>query len=261
MKINKIKLFVNNNIKSKNAEKLVMDTLIKEGFKITEENDFDLGIAIGGDGSFLRMIRESNFKEDSLFVGINTGTLGFAQDINLDNLNELKLGKYNSEDIGYASIEIETKTKTTAISSLNEIVIRDEGLNTFHCNVYINDDLLENYVGDGLLISTSFGSTAYNLSFGGSIVYNTFDTLQITPIAPLNNKSYGTLTNSLIIPVDKMINLKTKTNQRGVLLTVDGNNLFYNDVISIRIKVNKKVKIIRKSNYNFIEKINDKFLR
>ena len=265
MKINKIKLFVNNNIKSKNAEKLVMDTLIKEGFKITEENDFDLGIAIGGDGSFLRMIRESNFKEDSLFVGINTGTLGFAQDINLDNLNEfineLKLGKYNSEDIGYASIEIETKTKTTAISSLNEIVIRDEGLNTFHCNVYINDDLLENYVGDGLLISTSFGSTAYNLSFGGSIVYNTFDTLQITPIAPLNNKSYGTLTNSLIIPVDKMINLKTKTNQRGVLLTVDGNNLFYNDVISIIIKVNKKVKIIRKSNYNFIEKINDKFLR
>lgn len=265
MKINKIKLFVNNNIKSKNAEKLVMDTLIKEGFKITEENDFDLGIAIGGDGSFLRMIRESNFKEDSLFVGINTGTLGFAQDINLDNLNEfineLKLGKYNSEDIGYASIEIETKTKTTAISSLNEIVIRDEGLNTFHCNVYINDDLLENYVGDGLLISTSFGSTAYNLSFGGSIVYNTFDTLQITPIAPLNNKSYGTLTNSLIIPVDKMINLKTKTNQRGVLLTVDGNNIFYNDVISIRIKVNKKVKIIRKSNYNFIEKINDKFLR
>lgn len=265
MKINKIKLFVNNNIKSKNAEKLVMDTLIKEGFKITEENDFDLGIAIGGDGSFLRMIRESNFKEDSLFVGINTGTLGFAQDINLDNLNdfinELKLGKYNSEDIGYASIEIETKTKTTAISSLNEIVIRDEGLNTFHCNVYINDDLLENYVGDGLLISTSFGSTAYNLSFGGSIVYNTFDTLQITPIAPLNNKSYGTLTNSLIIPVDKMINLKTKTNQRGVLLTVDGNNIFYNDVISIRIKVDKKVKIIRKSNYNFIEKINDKFLR
>lgn len=265
MKINKIKLFVNNNIKSKNAEKLVMDILIKEGFKITEENDFDLGIAIGGDGSFLRMIRESNFKEDSLFVGINTGTLGFAQDISLDNLNEfineLKLGKYNLEDIGYASIEIETKTKTTAINSLNEIVIRDEGLNTFHCNVYINDDLLENYVGDGLLVSTSFGSTAYNLSFGGSIVYNTFDTLQITPIAPLNNKSYGTLTNSLIIPVDKMINLKTKTNQRGVLLTVDGNNIFYNDVISIRIKVNKKIRIIRKINYNFIEKINDKFLR
>ena len=112
-----------------------------------------------------------------------------------------------------------------------------------------------------MLISTSFVSTAYNLSFGGSIVYNTFDTLQLTPIAPLNNKSYGTLTNSLIIPTDKTINLKTKTNQRGILVTVDGNNIFYNDVIAIRIKVNSKVKIIRKSNYNFIEKINDKFLK
>ena len=57
MRIDKIKLFVNNNIKSKNAEKIVVDALIKEGFKITEKNDFDLGIAIGGDGSFLRMIR------------------------------------------------------------------------------------------------------------------------------------------------------------------------------------------------------------
>jgi NAD+ kinase len=265
MKINKIKLFVNNNIKSKNAEKIVKESLLKEGFKITEEDNFDLGIAVGGDGSFLRMIRKSKFKEDCLFVGINTGTLGFAQDICLDNLNEfikeIKTNKYHSEDIGYASIEIETKTKTEAIESLNEIVIRDEGLNTLHCNVYINDDLLENYVGDGLLISTSFGSTAYNLSFGGSIVYNTFDTLQLTPIAPLNNKSYGTLTNSLIIPTDKTINLKTKTNQRGILVTVDGNNIFYNDVIAIRIKVNSKVKIIRKSNYNFIEKINDKFLK
>ena len=265
MKINKVKLFVNNNIKSKNAEKIVRDTLIKEEFKITEDNDFDLGIAIGGDGSFLRMIRDSNFKGDSLFVGINTGTLGFAQDICLDNLNEfikeLKTNKYHSEDIGYASIEIETKAKTEAIKSLNEIVIRDEGLNTLHCNIYIDNDLLENYVGDGILISTSFGSTAYNLSFGGSIVYNTFDTLQITPIAPLNNKSYGTLTNSLIIPTDKTINLKTKTNQWGILVTVDGNNIFYNDVIAIKIKVNSKVKIIRKSNYNFIEKINDKFLK
>lgn len=264
MKINRVRLFVNNNLKSKNAEKIVKESLEKNNFTIVEDDNFDLGIAVGGDGSFLRMIRKSNFKENALFVGINTGTLGFAQDICLDNLDvfikELKEEKYHYEEIGYASVEIETKTKTDAINSLNEIVIRDEGLNTLHCNVYINSDLLENYVGDGLLISTSFGSTAYNLSFGGSIVYNTFDTLQLTPIAPLNNKSYGSLTNSLIIPTDKIIIIKTKTNQRGILVTVDGNNIFYNDVVGIKISINNKVKIIRKSNYNFIKKINDKFL-
>ena len=79
MKINKVRLFVNNNIKSKNAEKIVKEYLIKEGFKITTEDDFDLGIAVGGDGSFLRMIKQSNFKNDALYVGINTGTLGFAR--------------------------------------------------------------------------------------------------------------------------------------------------------------------------------------
>ncbi len=265
MKINKVRLFVNNNIKSKNAEKIVKEYLIKEGFKITTEDDFDLGIAVGGDGSFLRMIKQSNFKNDALYVGINTGTLGFAQDLNMNNLDkfikDLKQEDFNYEKIGIGYIEIETKTKTEAINCLNEIVIRDEGLNTLHCNVYIDNNLLENYVGDGLLVSTSFGSTAYNLSFGGSIVYNTFDTLQLTPIAPLNNKSYGTLTNSLIIPSDKTLLLKTKTNQRDILITVDGNNIFYNDVIGIKIKIEDKIKIIRQKDYNFIRKINDKFLK
>lgn len=263
--IQKIKLFVNNNIKSKNVEKRVKKILLEEGFTIVEDNDFDLGIAVGGDGSFLRMIRNSNFKANALYVGINAGTLGFAQDISIDDIEEfiqqIKNLDYHYEKIGVGRAEIETKKETFTFNCLNEIVIREDELNTFHCNVYIDEDLLENYVGDGLLISTSFGSTAYNLSFRGSIVYNTFDTLQITPIAPLNNKSYGTLTNSLIIPTSKEIILKTKTNQRNILITVDGNNIFYNDVVSIKIKIEDKIRIIRKKDYNFIKKINDKFLK
>ncbi len=263
--INKVRLFVNNNIKSKNVEKEVKAILLKEKFNIVDNNDFDLGIAVGGDGSFLRMIRNSNFKADALYVGINAGTLGFAQDISIDDITkfirQIKKNDYNYEKIGVGKIEIETKEEIFSFNCLNEIVVRDDQLNTLHCNVYIDSDLLENYVGDGLLISTSFGSTAYNLSFGGSIVYNTFDTLQLTPIAPLNNKSYGSLTNSLIIPATKKIILKTKTNQRNILVTVDGNNIFYNDVVGIKIKIEDKIKIIRKKDYNFIEKINDKFLK
>lgn len=263
--IKNIKLFVNNNKKSKDAEKIVRKQLIKKDYNITEKNDFDLGIAIGGDGSFLRMIKNSKFKKDALYVGINTGTLGFAQDISMNKLasfiKELKEEKYIYEEIGIGSIEIKTKEKKEIINCLNELVIRDENLNTVHCNVYIDNELLENYVGDGLLISTSFGSTAYNLSFRGSIVYNTFDTLQITPIAPLNNKSYGTLTNSLIIPSNKTINIKPQTKQNGFLATIDGNNISYKDVISIEIIIKDKIKIIREKDYNFIKKVNDKFLK
>ena len=120
---------------------------------------------------------------------------------------------------------------------------------------------LETAVGDGLLISTSFGSTAYNLSFGGSIVYNTFHTLQITPIAPLNNKSYRSLLNSVILPENKVISLLPQRN-RDLLITIDGENKYYENVIKVETVVDKKrINCLRRKGYNFVEKINEKFLK
>ena len=145
---------------------------------------------------------------------------------------------------------------------VNEIVIRNEELNTLHANVFVDESLLEKYVGDGLLIATSFGSTAYNLSFGGSIVFNTFDTLQLTPIAPLNNKSYRNLINSVIIPSNKIITIEPNTNDNNLLITVDGKNTFLNEVEKIKIVINNKtINIIRKKDYDFIKKVNEKFIK
>ena len=264
-KIKRVKLFVNNNVKSKRVEKKVRAVLEKNNFKIVEE-DFELGIAIGGDGSFLRMVKNTNFNSDALFVGINAGTLGFAQEIKPAEIEEFfsYLGKenYEYEEIGIEEIEVTTVDKISKFYALNEIVIRDEELNATGLDVYIEGVLLEKYVGDGLLITTSFGSTAYNLSFGGSIVYNTFHTLQITPIAPLNNKSYRSLINSVILPSNKMITLVPTRNEGNLILTVDGDNNFYNNVIKINVHIGEKtIKIIRKKDYNFIQKINDKFLK
>ena len=67
--------------------------------------------------------------------------------------------------------------------------------------------LLESYTGDGLLIATSFGSTAHNKSIGGSLVDNDLNTLQITPMAPINSEKYHTLTNPFLISQNKEISL------------------------------------------------------
>ena len=83
----KVKLFVNNNEKSLEVAKTIKEKLEKKNFKIVEE-DYEIAIAIGGDGSFLRMIKETAFNEDCIYVGINAGTLGFAQEINLDEIGE-----------------------------------------------------------------------------------------------------------------------------------------------------------------------------
>ena len=128
-------------------------------------------------------------------------------------------------------------------------------------NVYIDDVLLENFSGDGILISTSFGSTAYNLSYGGSIVYNEFDTMQITPIAPMSNKTYRSLSNSLVIPSTKKITIVPDYRSNNMLITSDGRNTFYTGVTRIDTSIQSHIHLIRRKDYNYIKKINDKFIK
>ena len=142
------------------------------------------------------------------------------------------------------------------------MIVRDMELNTANLKVLVEGVLLEDFVGDGLLLATSFGSTAYNLSFGGSIVYNTFHTLQLTPIAPLNNKSYRNLLNSVILPDNKEVVIKPFNRTKNLLITVDGDNNFYKNVDYVSSKVSgREIQILRMKDYNFIKKINDKFLK
>ena len=260
-----VKLFVNDNETSKNVSKIVKEKLEIANFQIVEDN-YDLAIAIGGDGSFLRMIKNTNFNENCLYIGINAGTLGFAQEVNIEEIDQfildLKDKNYKVENIGIQEIEIKTPDTISKQLSLNEMIVRDMELNTANLNVLVEGVLLEDFVGDGLLLATSFGSTAYNLSFGGSIVYNTFHTLQLTPIAPLNNKSYRNLLNSVILPDNKEIVIKPCNRTKNLLITVDGDNNFYKNVDYVSSKVSgREIQILRMKDYNFIKKINDKFLK
>ena len=260
-----VKLFVNDNEESRNVSKIVREKLEIANFQIVEDN-YDLAIAIGGDGSFLRMIKSSNFNENCLYIGINAGTLGFAQEVNVEEIDkfilDLENNNYKIENIGIQEIEIKTPDTISKQLSLNEMIVRDMELNTANLKVLVEGVLLEDFVGDGLLLATSFGSTAYNLSFGGSIVYNTFHTLQLTPIAPLNNKSYRNLLNSVILPDNKEVVIKPFNRTKNLLITVDGDNNFYKNVDYVSSKVSgREIQILRMKDYNFIKKINDKFLK
>lgn len=265
IKINRVKLFINDNLKSLKIADIVKSKLKENGFKIVSKN-YDLGIAIGGDGAFLRMIKESSFDSKKYYIGINTGTLGFAMGLSFDDIDtfikKLTLGELKCDEIGIGEIEVKTKDTSYKHYTLNEIVIREQELNTAKFKVIIDDELLENYVEDGLLVSASFGSTAYNLSFGGSIVYNTFHTLQLTPIAPLNSKTYRSLLNSLIIPSSKIISITPEVISKNLLITIDGDNYKYNDVLNVSIFIkNKEINVLRINDYDMIKKINEKFLK
>lgn len=263
--VKKIKIFSNNNDKSKEIYEITKNKLKDNGFELTDDN-FDLGIAIGGDGSFLRMVKKCNFNQNILYVGINSGTLGFAQEVGIEEIDsfieELKDSKYKIDDIGIEEINIITGEGTLNFKALNEIVIREKDLNVANLDISIDDTFLEKFVGDGILISTSFGTTAYNLSFGGSIIFNTFHSLQITPIAPLHNKVYKSLTNSIVIPELKIIKIVPKEDRNNLLLSIDGENRIVSNVKKIECTISDtKIKCLRRINYDFFEKVNEKFLR
>lgn len=210
------------------------------------------------------MVKETNFKSDVLYLGINTGTLGFAQEIHVNELDELienlKTGNYKVNEFGVQETNLYSNNENSKFYSLNDIVIRDMDLNTLKLDIFIDDALLEHFAGDGILVSTSFGSTAYNLSFGGSIIYNTFHALELTPVAPLNNKTYRTLTNSLVLPQNKNIEIVPVSN-KNLIVTVDGENKYYQNVDKIdTILSDKTIMCYQNIDYNFVKKINDKFL-
>lgn len=262
--IKNIKLFVNNNEESIRTSKLIKEKFIRNRFNIVDEN-FDLGIAVGGDGAFLRMIKGSNFNSDVYYVGVNSGTLGFLQEVKIDEIDkfisELENNDYKIEEIGIQETVINHENGTSRFYSLNEIVIRNKNLKVAKLDISIDGDLLEKFIGDGILVTSSSGSTAYNLSFGGSIVYNTFTSLQLTPIAPINSKVYRSLLNSVIIPDKRVISIVPEVGKRDLLVTIDGENNFYNGVDSIETKIDsKKIKCLRLSHYNFPQKINEKLL-
>jgi len=262
-RIKRIALFPNNENNSNNIAEVLKRKLQAIGYVI-DNQDYQLAIAIGGDGSFLRMVKNCQFKEEKYYIGINTGTLGFAQEIYPKNIDEfltrLKVNDLKIESIGIEETKIKTESIEDQFYSLNEIVIREKNLKTAYLDIIIDDNYLETFVGDGISISTSFGSTAYNKNLGGSIVYSDLHIMQITPIAPINNEKYRVLKNSIVIPEDRKVRIIPTFRSKDFLISTDGENRIYDNPLEIETSVKRKIKLLRMRDYDYTKKINEKFL-
>ena len=163
--LKKIKIYSNNNVHYNQIRNQLEEKLTNNGFVIVSEGE-DV-CCYWRRRRVLRMVKQEKFNSDIEYIGINTGTLGFAQEVSADNLDgfieKLKSDNYKIESIGVQEIKVFYKDKIDQFYALNEIVIRDSELNTTKLNICVEDCELENFAGDGILISTSFGSTAYNL--------------------------------------------------------------------------------------------------
>lgn len=260
--IKNIKLFVSPN--ALENSKIIKDKFEHFGFNIVDDK-FDLAIAVGGDGSFLRMVKDNNFNHDIYYVGINSGHLGFLQEVKMEQLDlfldELQHQKYKVDNVDIQRTTIMYQGGISQFNSFNEIEIRDGDLKTAFLDVKVDNDLLEHFVGDGLCIATSMGSTGHNLSLGGSIVSPHFSTLQIAPMGAISTTSYRSLANSFIVPAGQKIMISPSGERKVLLVTVDGENRRYQDVLNVETEISQeKIKCLRFSHYNYPQKIYEKLL-
>jgi len=161
---------------------------------------FDMVFAIGGDGTMLKTLRYYA-RFSTPVMGINVGRLGFLSLVSpdmVDNLGEI----IQKEEY---CIKDRIMLKTGNYKALNDIVIKGHShIRSAKFNLYINDELMSEYIADGIIISTPTGSTAYGLSAGGPILYPGLNSVEIVPIC-----AHTMTARPLVIPAKEKITVKS----------------------------------------------------
>lgn len=262
-----ITISCNNLDKSVKTKELLKSMLLKEGFFVLDSinESTELIISIGGDGSFLKTIRDFDFP-DIPIIAINTGHLGFFSEFEANNIkdfiNHLKSESFFIEEISCIEAKINSKNKVISINAVNEVVIKNILSRTVHLDIKVNSKKIQSFSGDAILISTPMGSTAYNYSAGGSIVDPSLDIIQLTPIAPMNTTAYRSFTSSIILPQYSVIDIIPEFRfENSILIVSDGVEYIFEDIESIKVKMsNISIKLLRMKNYEFWKRACEKFL-
>jgi len=199
--------------------------------------DVEMIIVLGGDGTLLSVARQV-WNKNIPILGVNLGGLGFLTEITLDELypvlERVLRDDFEIDERDVLNAEVIRRGERIAeFIVLNDAVINKGALaRIIDLETTINGEYLSTFRSDGLIISTPTGSTAYNLSAGGPIVYPSLHTIIITPICP------HTLTiRPIIIPDHVRIRALLKSRNEEVTLTLDGQQGFtleFEDVVEVR---------------------------
>ena len=232
-----------------------------EDLRVKEElmKGVQAAIVLGGDGTMLRAAHSIG-TYDVPYIGINLGTLGFLTEIEESNVNEALDRLLKDEFIIEKRMMIEGRVKDKVFHSLNDVVITRAGFSRIiGLKVYVNNQLLDTYEADGVIVATPTGSTGYNMSAGGPIVSPKASAIVVTPISPhsLTSKSV-VFDSSEEIRVEIM--KKRKTQETEAIASFDGGNsieLAAGDVVNVKLSA-RSISLIKMYDVNFYTVLRDK---
>jgi NAD+ kinase len=220
----------------------------------------DLIVVLGGDGTMISTARLTGNRE-ILVLGINYGSLGYLTEFRIEEmfpaLEAILEGNYQIDRRIMLDVEHLRDGEVLAGGRvLNDVVINKSAIaRIIEIEVELNNLFVNSFRADGLIVSTPTGSTAYNLSAGGPIVYPSMNAVVLTPICPF------TLTNRpIVVPDEDEIKIKLKNEIEGVVLTLDGqigHQIKAGDLVLIR-KSKTNFNLVQPSNRNYFDVLRNK---
>lgn len=222
--------------------------------------DISYLLSLGGDGTILKSFLAVKNRDIPL-VGINSGRLGFLSDISHDEidkaLDDLLEGNIYVDERTVLELEVINNNVSEFFYALNEITVTKlDSSSMIKIHTYINNEFLNTYWADGLIIATPTGSTAYSLSVGGPILTPDSENFVISPIAPHN-----LTVRPLVVPDHHSIALQVEGRGLQFLTSVDSKSeaLYFSGWLKIR-KASFKVKTIRLKDHSFFSTLRNKLM-
>jgi len=224
------------------------------------QENADILLSIGGDGTLLNtitLIRDSSIP----VLGINTGRLGFISSVSTDQidnaLNQLFKKEYTIEERTLLQLDTNNQLFGETNFALNEVtVLKKDTSSMIRIHAFLDDEFLNSYWADGLIVATPTGSTGYSLSCGGPIVVPGTENFIIAPIAPHNLN-----VRPIIVSEERVLKLKVEDRDELALVALDSRSRAIDPTLELTIrKADFKVNLIKLSSQSFIATIREKLM-
>lgn len=225
-------------------------------------NSVDIMLSLGGDGTLIGVCRRINAKIPVL--GVNLGRLGFITEFNkneyFDRLGDILEGKFEvtAKPLCHVSVIRKGEIHFTDYFFNDAVIAKNDIARMIYLRAELGPEHIYNLSGDGIIISTPMGSTAYSMAAGGPIVHPDVKGLILTPICP-----HSLIHRPFVVPDTAPISLKVVPPHQSVTLTLDGQvaiNIDEQDTVVINRGKVKKISLIKNPDRYYFETIREKFV-
>ncbi len=222
-------------------------------------SESDMLVSIGGDGTLISVVRRS-YPYGKPILGINMGRLGFLTDVRQDEVEafvqKLKAGEYRIDSRLMLEGELSSPKGTQRFFAFNEAIVTRRPISgMIHVKASIGEEPFNTYFGDGLIVATPTGSTAYNISAGGPVVYPYSKNMILTPIC-----AHSLTQRPLVLPSEFEVELEMLEGEFANIV-VDGQEIMdfgYGDRLRLKV-AERPALLVHKKEHNYFQVLREKF--